>query len=201
MFKLNKTRHGFTLIELLVVISIISILSTIVLSSLNRGRAKSRDAFRISQIVQVQRALELYYNANNSYPNISSLNDDDVPAKWQQMMAVLDSADYLKVDFSLNLPVETEFSFIETVYAIHYYPSTVQDPLYTSSGGADWEAILNSYAYSTINSGSGYVLRIKLEDANHPILRTSNTSVSIHSGFGSTGTCDSTQGYYCISNR
>lgn len=63
-----KTNRGFTLIELLVVIAIIGILSSIVLASLNSARKKGRDARRISDIKQLQLALELYYDAHSSYP-------------------------------------------------------------------------------------------------------------------------------------
>lgn len=60
---------GFTLIELLVVISIIGLLSSIVLASLSSARTKSRDAQRTLSIKQLQTALELYYDSNNSqYP-------------------------------------------------------------------------------------------------------------------------------------
>jgi general secretion pathway protein G len=60
---------GFTLIELLVVITIIGILSSITIASLNVSRAKGRDAARISDIKQLQLTLELYYNSgNNKYP-------------------------------------------------------------------------------------------------------------------------------------
>ncbi|MFA6428608.1 MAG: prepilin-type N-terminal cleavage/methylation domain-containing protein [Candidatus Buchananbacteria bacterium] len=61
-------RKGFTLIELLVVIAIIGLLSTLAVISLNSARQKSRDARRLSDIKQVQTALELYYTDNNSYP-------------------------------------------------------------------------------------------------------------------------------------
>lgn len=65
MIKRNK---GFTLIELLVVIAIIGILSSVVLASLNSARQKSRDAKRISDIKQLQLALELSFDDNNGYP-------------------------------------------------------------------------------------------------------------------------------------
>ena len=53
-------RKGFTLIELLVVISIIGLLSSIVLASLNNARAKGRDARRLADIHHIELALNLY---------------------------------------------------------------------------------------------------------------------------------------------
>lgn len=71
MIKRNKKggMGGFTLIELLVVIAIIGILSSVVLASLNSARKKSRDARRISDLKQIQLALEMYADAHSgSYP-------------------------------------------------------------------------------------------------------------------------------------
>lgn len=68
MNKITKNK-GFTLIELLVVIAIIGILSAVVLVSLNSARQKSRDARRLSDIRQIQTAMELYYNDNGAYPD------------------------------------------------------------------------------------------------------------------------------------
>lgn len=70
-----KTKHqkGFTLIELLVVIAIIGILSTLAVVSLGNAREKSRDAKRLSDIKQVQTALELYYADKNGYPTGTDL--------------------------------------------------------------------------------------------------------------------------------
>lgn len=65
----KKNSRGFTLIELLVVIAIIGVLSSVVLASLNTARQKSRDAKRQADIKQLQIALELYFDANSSYPN------------------------------------------------------------------------------------------------------------------------------------
>ncbi len=64
--RMQKGTRGFTLIELLVVIAIIGILSSVVLASLNSARQKGRDARRISDLKQLQLALELCYDAGNS---------------------------------------------------------------------------------------------------------------------------------------
>ena len=63
-----KNKKGFTLIELLVVIAIIGLLSTLSVLALNSARARSRDAKRITDIKQIQTALEMYYNDAGVYP-------------------------------------------------------------------------------------------------------------------------------------
>src|SRR3989344_5255329 len=77
MMNLNRrgymSQSGFTLIELLVVIAIIGILSSVVLASLNSARQKGRDARRVSDIKQLQLALELYYDANGRYPSSTTV--------------------------------------------------------------------------------------------------------------------------------
>lgn len=66
--KLIVKNKGFTVIELLVVIVIIGILSAVIIVSLTVSRAKSRDNQRIVHIQELQKALELYFSDNNSYP-------------------------------------------------------------------------------------------------------------------------------------
>jgi prepilin-type N-terminal cleavage/methylation domain-containing protein len=61
-------KKGFTLIELLVVIAIIGLLSTLSVLALNSARARSRDAKRITDVKQVQTALEMYYSEAGQYP-------------------------------------------------------------------------------------------------------------------------------------
>lgn len=64
------TKHksaGFTLIELLVVIAIIGLLASIVLVSLNSARAKARDVRRMSDLKQLQLALEMYFDSSSAY--------------------------------------------------------------------------------------------------------------------------------------
>lgn len=73
----SQSCRGFTLIELLVVISIIGVLSTVAMTSLNAARAKARDAKRLQEIEQIKSALDLYYANNGYYPlyNVSTIVD------------------------------------------------------------------------------------------------------------------------------
>lgn len=64
----RKFPTGFTLIELLVVVSIISLLSSITMASLQVGRMKARDARRIQDLHQIQLALDLYFSDHGYYP-------------------------------------------------------------------------------------------------------------------------------------
>lgn len=66
-------KKGFTLIELLVVIAIIALLSTLAVVALGSARQKARDAKRLSDVKQVQTALELYYTDKNGYPSGTAL--------------------------------------------------------------------------------------------------------------------------------
>lgn len=68
---LNKNNWGFTLIELLVVISIIGLLASTVLASVNSARMKARDARRVADLEQIITALEFYYDNNGSYPPVT----------------------------------------------------------------------------------------------------------------------------------
>lgn len=71
-FTLDKDKpsksKGFTLIELLVVMAILGILAVVGISSFRTSLAKSRDAKRKSDLEQVQRALEMYFNDHGKYP-------------------------------------------------------------------------------------------------------------------------------------
>lgn len=65
-------KKGFTLIELLVVIAIIGVLSTLAVVALGSARQKANDAKRLSDVKQIQTALELYYTDHNQYPTTTA---------------------------------------------------------------------------------------------------------------------------------
>jgi prepilin-type N-terminal cleavage/methylation domain-containing protein len=66
--KFQTSNKGFTLIELLVVIAIIALLSGIIVTSLTSSKLKSRDASRVSDLNQIQLALEQYFDRCGQYP-------------------------------------------------------------------------------------------------------------------------------------
>jgi len=65
-------KNGFTLIELLVVISIIALLSSTILASLNTARAKARDAQILGDIHTLTTVMEFYYDDHGYYPPTSN---------------------------------------------------------------------------------------------------------------------------------
>ena len=94
---MKRNNKGFTLIELLVVIAIIGLLATLAVVALNSARQKSRDAKRISDIKQIQTALELFYNDENGYPDGTSAGEEmtagtDLAGTSETYMAVIPTA-------------------------------------------------------------------------------------------------------------
>ena len=66
----NKKAAGFTLLELLVVIAIIGLVSTITLTMIYMSRNRAKKSRIVSDLGQIRKAAELFYNNNNySYAN------------------------------------------------------------------------------------------------------------------------------------
>lgn len=128
MRETKKILSGFTLIELLVVISIIGLLSSVVLASLNSARKKARDIRRVTDIAQFQKALEFYFDTYNSYPNTGQ------------------SADHVNC--------EPRSATLDT-YLGQFMPTIPHDPLGPPS--TPWGSRY-CYYYNVKNNGQGYVM-------------------------------------------
>lgn len=76
-----KFFKGFTLIELLIVIAIIGILSALIVPNFMAARERARDSRRKSDLSQVQKALELYHQDNNS--SFPDTNGIDWGSEWK----------------------------------------------------------------------------------------------------------------------
>lgn len=61
-------QKGFTIIELLVVIAIIGVLAGIVIVNVGSFRDKAKIAKAKAELSQLQKAVEMYYIANGTYP-------------------------------------------------------------------------------------------------------------------------------------
>jgi len=77
-----KNKKGFTLVELLVVMAIISILTILSVANFRNVQIKARDAQRKSDLSQLQKALELYFNDHGTYPD-SSVNGEVNTFGWK----------------------------------------------------------------------------------------------------------------------
>lgn len=149
---MQSNQKGFTLIELLVVISIIGLLASVVLVSLNGARVKARDVKRIADLKQMQTALALYYDTNNAYPNcpswVYSLND----ANWAGCLGAA-LQPYLS-----KLPVDPK--------------NNIQSPWYTGN---------YTYAYGVVPGLQDYDLVTQLEDTSNA-LRCQVKAWTYHNG-------------------
>ncbi len=120
-FYIKNKNKGFTLIELLVVIAIIGILSTVVLVSINSARSRARDTKRMSDIKQIDKALQMYMlNNDGQAPQVGDVDDRN----WGQLENLLAPA-YIKV-----LPKDPLSSpgLSNGEYAYKYYsPNTLID--------------------------------------------------------------------------
>ncbi len=82
----KRTLQGFTLIELLVVIMILGILAALISGNFFTSLKKGRDARRKADLEQLQRALELHYEDNRTYPQAiyvagGALTDPETPER------------------------------------------------------------------------------------------------------------------------
>jgi prepilin-type N-terminal cleavage/methylation domain-containing protein len=144
----HNFKKGFTLIELLVVIAIIGVLSSIVLASLNNARKTANDAKRLSDIHQIQTALEMYRLAYNAYPG----NTDNDCSGW---------------DTGFNGGQDSGDPFISQLSSIEL--NAPGDPNSTSScGGYKYYKYGAGSSGCDTTKGAFYVIEVNMESSGNP---------------------------------
>lgn len=124
-----KNKKGFTLVELLVVIAIIGLLSTLAVVALGSARSKARDARRISDIKQIQTALELYFADQGAYPVAAT---PGVVLGGASAGALCDSG------FEANQSACTGSVYMGQIPANFDQPADVADYTYISADGSTY---------------------------------------------------------------
>lgn len=147
----NNKYTGFTLIELLIVISIIGLLSSIVLASLNSARIKSRDAARKAQLREIVKALEFYYDTYGRYPPFRASNSCG-GNRGDFATSICNNQNWLTTDGNF-------LSFLSTV---------PKDPINrTGNDDTPWWFAL-TYTYGVSAEGQDYDLLTNLENTSDP---------------------------------
>ncbi|MES2214263.1 MAG: prepilin-type N-terminal cleavage/methylation domain-containing protein [Patescibacteria group bacterium] len=146
----KKYKRGFTLIELLVVISIISLLSSIIMSSLQSARSKARDTQRIQTLRQMVTALRLYADTTGHFPNSGAAWYADC---WQGTNWIPDSGVY--------------------TWSNGYIGTQSHDPVDVCDW--PWSTAPGAGTYAYWSDGVMYALVAKLENSSRYDIQNSNT--------------------------
>ena len=168
----SRSQKGFTLIELLVVIAIIGILSTVVFAALSESREKSRNAARVVQIREYQKALNLHYSNYGYYPRVSEAT--------QTSTACL--GDYSPVGTVSGTCWQNGTSILERSWFVDsispQYMSTIPEGDSTAFGTSPTYVGMY-YQYS--NYGKAYTLRYFMKGTDMPCLVDNATGSNVGS--------------------
>ncbi len=131
----TKKADGFTLVELLIVVVIIGILSIAVVVNLNGAQARARDAKRVADLMQISRAMEVYFYEYGEYPNNTDCYDLPAVVQCDSALSEQNNREWIP-DLEVKLPVDpingtkdnilysyilTRNSNVSTDYKHYYY--------------------------------------------------------------------------------
>jgi prepilin-type N-terminal cleavage/methylation domain-containing protein len=131
--KFKKQKSGFTLLEILLVVGIIAILAGIVIVAINPSKqiATVRNTQRLSDIKQINSALQQYYITNGSYPN-SLLGDLTEICDTGALASSSIAVDGTSCDGLINL---------STTLVPTYLAAIPKDPLATTTAYTGYQVI------------------------------------------------------------
>lgn len=205
-------KAGFTLIELLVVISIIALLSSVVLASVNSARQKAQVSKVTSGIEEFVKALEIYRTNYGKYPGCDSFSSENV------LVSLTGSANSCFVSYGIpyvTANVDHFTSLItnelqsKKIYSGDFIQLLESTPNLAYIQLEYWSGsykISNNYAGSyTYQCGSNasldnYYLRIILVRSGADSTLLGNTSYLSKEYFRHPDGTLAESGYYCIGN-
>ena len=134
-----KTKQtGFTIVELLIVIVVIGILAAITIVAYTGVQGGARDAERKSDIAAAQKALEMYFVNNGSYPKQGSATT----ASMQSMAFVTSEAFELSREQATPpgklSSIDDNTAFTESGYGHSMDPGRYAYRAYTDSSAPCW---------------------------------------------------------------
>jgi prepilin-type N-terminal cleavage/methylation domain-containing protein len=173
--KKKYNQNGFTLIELLVVITIIGLLSSLAVVSLNSARIKARDALRKADMAQMRTAVNLYYSDYNKYPICGKIDNScagqpncdygaNVGNNGDISNPVGADGSWCYINTLKNILTQGQRPIIEEMPVDPRNKENV--PLIGNNGGD------NTYIYRYASDGDQYVFVYTLEESNGQPMQT-----------------------------
>lgn len=170
MINCTYMKRGFTIIELLVVILIVGLVGTLAAVAVNSARSKQRDASRLSNVRQVQSALENYFNEANAYPS-----GDALPLGDSTQSVCLGSG-----GFAANCSGD------DRVY-LRVVVGTLDKGL--NDAVTCGEPSRNAFCYSAMEDRASYAIEFELENALPQVGLAAGANCAVPEGMRS-GSCD-----------
>lgn len=81
--KRSRYQSGFTLIEMMVVVAIIGLLASMTVLTFSRQQMNSRNARRMSDLKNIQTAVENFNTDTGAYPVVTGYSSDVNNASWR----------------------------------------------------------------------------------------------------------------------
>lgn len=132
-------------LEILIIVLVIGLVGTFAAVAVNTARSKQRDATRLSEVRQLQSAMEDYFGTANAYPAGQALPLGDASAS-----ACLGTGGF-KADCTSDADV-----FLRVVRG------TIDTGL--SGVSACGTPVRNAFCYNQVKAGDGYLMQFELEN-------------------------------------